>query len=71
MNQSVCYDISQITDWRHLMEIETNNEEISIGRNQRTRTRYKTNPFAIVGFNYTDGSNSRSMERTSDWHTGN
>ena len=22
MNQSVCYDISQITDWRHLMEVE-------------------------------------------------
>ena len=21
MNQSVCYDISQITDWRHLMEV--------------------------------------------------
>ncbi|CAB4395984.1 unnamed protein product [Rhizophagus irregularis] len=40
MNQSVCYDISQITDWRHLMEIETDNEEISIGiREQEQDTR--------------------------------
>ncbi|CAB4490448.1 unnamed protein product [Rhizophagus irregularis] len=40
MNQSVCYDISQITDWRHLMEIETDNEEISIRiREQEQDTR--------------------------------
>uniref|UniRef100_U9STA6 MULE transposase domain-containing protein n=1 Tax=Rhizophagus irregularis (strain DAOM 181602 / DAOM 197198 / MUCL 43194) TaxID=747089 RepID=U9STA6_RHIID len=40
MNQSVCYDISQITDWHHLMEIETDNEEISIGiREQEQDTR--------------------------------
>ncbi|CAB4444471.1 unnamed protein product [Rhizophagus irregularis] len=40
MNQSVCYNISQITDWRHLMEIETDNEEISIGiREQEQDTR--------------------------------
>ncbi|GBC41871.2 hypothetical protein GLOIN_2v1790132 [Rhizophagus irregularis DAOM 181602=DAOM 197198] len=40
MNQSVCYDISQITDWHHLMEVETDNEEISIGiREQEQDTR--------------------------------
>ncbi|PKC58238.1 hypothetical protein RhiirA1_400795 [Rhizophagus irregularis] len=40
MNQSVCYDISQITDWCHLMEIEIDNKEISIEiREQEQDTR--------------------------------
>uniref|UniRef100_U9TAX6 SWIM-type domain-containing protein n=1 Tax=Rhizophagus irregularis (strain DAOM 181602 / DAOM 197198 / MUCL 43194) TaxID=747089 RepID=U9TAX6_RHIID len=28
MNQSVCYDINQITEWHHLMEVETDDKEI-------------------------------------------
>ncbi|PKY22864.1 hypothetical protein RhiirB3_436910 [Rhizophagus irregularis] len=40
MNQSVCYDINQITDWRHLIEIEIDNKEISIEiREQEQDTR--------------------------------
>ncbi|CAB5381868.1 unnamed protein product [Rhizophagus irregularis] len=31
MNQSVCYDINQITEWHHLIEMEADNEEISMG----------------------------------------
>ena len=31
MNQSVCYDISQITDWRHLMEVEIISKLFEIG----------------------------------------
>ncbi|CAB4403132.1 unnamed protein product [Rhizophagus irregularis] len=30
MNQSVCYDINQITEWHHLIEMEADNEEISM-----------------------------------------
>ncbi|CAB5391444.1 unnamed protein product [Rhizophagus irregularis] len=31
MNQSVCYDINQITEWKNLMDAENDNEGISNG----------------------------------------
>ncbi|EXX50941.1 hypothetical protein RirG_266000 [Rhizophagus irregularis DAOM 197198w] len=31
MNQSVCYDINQITEWHHLIKVETDDEEIGVG----------------------------------------
>ncbi|CAG8517865.1 21188_t:CDS:2, partial [Cetraspora pellucida] len=40
MNQSVCYDITQVTKWHHLIESEGDNKEISIGiRKQEQDTR--------------------------------
>ncbi|GBB92514.1 hypothetical protein RclHR1_20190001 [Rhizophagus clarus] len=40
MNQSVCYDINQITEWHHLIEMKTDNEEISVGiREQKQDTK--------------------------------
>ncbi|CAB4387164.1 unnamed protein product [Rhizophagus irregularis] len=37
MNQSVCYDINQITEWHHLMEVETDDEEIGVGIREQER----------------------------------
>ncbi|CAB4432853.1 unnamed protein product [Rhizophagus irregularis] len=31
MNQSVCYDINQITEWQNLIDMEIDNEDISNG----------------------------------------
>ena len=30
MNQSVCYDINQITEWRHLMEVSIISKSVKI-----------------------------------------